>query len=139
MRQRKFKVKLTGLVVALAVGTSLGWAQQKKVPSATVRMQAMHSMMQNSGHAGGVHAVIAKLQAAITRARESTDPATTKTALAAAQVQLAKLEQMERCSMSGMMMKPGGMMGGKMMEKHEQRMPMKTMKGMSGNRGAWMR
>lgn len=134
---KRLNLKWTVLIVALAVGTTLVWAQQESSPSATAPATARYSMMRGSGHYGYMHATMARLQAAITKARESRDPAATKAALAEAQAELTKLEQVGQHWMNegmGMMMGSRGMRG-RMMGYSGQMMPMGGMGMMMGSRG----
>lgn len=131
---KRLNLKWTVLIVALAVGTTLAWAQQQSSPSANAPATARYSIMHGSGHYGYMHAAMAGLQAAITSAQESKDPAKTKAALNEAQTQLSRIEQMNRCPMGrgmGMMM-GSGRMHGRMMGQQRQSMPMNGMPG-SGN------
>lgn len=127
----KRTLKLTGITAAILVAATLVWAQQAPGPAAPSQAQGMYSMM-NGGHYRGMYAVMAKLQAAITQARQSNDPAQQEAALDQAQSQLSTLEQMTNCLMAGGrgMMMGSGEIHGSMMGRNSQRMPMN---GMSSN------
>lgn len=124
-------LKLTGIIAAIVVAATLVWAQQAPKPAAASQAPGMYSMMNGSSHHGNMYAVMAKLQTAITQARESKDPEQQKAALDQAQSQLSTLEQMTNCPMGGgygMMMGSTGMRGW-MMGRNQQEMPMRGMYG----------
>jgi hypothetical protein len=128
-------LKLTGITAAILVAATLVWAQQAPKPAAPSQAQGRYSMM-NGGHYRGMHAVMEKLQAAITRARDSRDPAQQKAALDQAQSQLSTLEQMTSCPMAeGRGMMGSAVMRGSMMGRSQQTMPMNGMYG-DGNQPA---
>ena len=130
-------LKLTGIIAAILVAATLVWAKQAPKPAATSQAPGIYSMMNGSGHSSRMYAEMERLQAAITRATESRDPAQQKAALDQAQSQLSTLEQMTNCPMAGgrgMMMGSAGVRGW-MMGQNRQTMPMNGMYG-EGNQPA---